>query len=79
MAVVPSGARPRHAAALGPSDIFAVGDSGGTQALIEHWNGSSWSLMDNPATQRLFGVSASTASGEVWAVGYGPTILHFCR
>lgn len=79
MAVVPTGARPRHAAALGPNDIFAVGDQNSTQALIEHWDGSKWTVMDNPASMRLFGVSSSPSSSEVWAVGYGPSILHFCR
>lgn len=79
MEAVSGGARPRHAAALSPSDVFAVGDANGTQSLVEHWNGSSWTRMDNPSSQRLFGITSSPASGEVWAVGFGPTILHFCR
>jgi hypothetical protein len=79
MAIVAHGARPRHAAALSPNDIFSVGDMNLTQSLIEHWNGSSWTSMDNPGTQRLFGASSSPSTGEVWAVGYGPSILHFCR
>lgn len=61
--------------ALSASDIWAVGyyyaGSGyGTQALIEHWNGTQWSIVP-PATGRsakLYGVAAVSAS-DVWAVG----------
>jgi hypothetical protein len=71
--------RPRHAAALAPNDLWAVGDSNLTGPLTEHWDGTQWTVVANPAKDRLFGVAALPASGEVWAVGYGPTILHFCR
>src|SRR6266550_149132 len=39
-------------AVVSASDIWAVGSSGnqmsGAQTLIEHWNGSSWSVMKSP-------------------------------
>ncbi len=76
---VAASGRPRHGAALSSTDLFAVGDSNSTGSLIEHGDGSTWSVMPNPSTQRLFGASASPSSEEVWAVGYGPTIVHFCR
>lgn len=78
MAAVKQG-RPRHLAAFAPNDVVAVGDQLGTAPLVEHWDGTSWQLMTVPTTQRLFGVASSPASHEVWAVGYGPTILHLCR
>jgi hypothetical protein len=62
------------------SDVWAVGQSYnsspyGYGALIEHWNGSSWSAVPNPATTALYGVTA-VAANDVWAVGYGQ-ILHW--
>ncbi|WP_055588277.1 hypothetical protein [Peterkaempfera griseoplana] len=61
-------------AVLGPEDAWAVGRSEGqdTQALIEHWNGTAWSLADTsalPAGTGLTGVTADRPD-DVWAVGY---------
>jgi hypothetical protein len=61
-------------------DVWAVGESFnynpyGYGALIEHWNGTTWSAVANPATTALYGVTA-IASNDVWAVGYGQ-ILHW--
>lgn len=58
--------------AISPSDVWAVGTSGG-QTDTEHWNGSSWTRVPSPnpggATGNiLLGVSAR-ATGDVWAVG----------
>ena len=85
----PDGIRPRHVAALAPNDVWAVGDAGDAvypndptrwTSVIEHWDGAAWTRVAAPASQgRLFGLSASASSGELWAVGYGPTIEHFCR
>ncbi len=72
-------------AALSASDVWAVGanadqpvdDSSspmakGTQALIEHWDGSRWHIVPSPriGTQGniLFGLAAIAAS-DVWAIG----------
>ena len=61
--------------AVSASDIWAVGISSNTsnssQTLIEHWNGSNWSIVKSPnrASQNgLNGVAAVTAN-NIWAVG----------
>src|SRR5262249_47139512 len=52
------------------NDVWAVGDGIGT--LIEHWNGTQWSLVKSPnpgmAFNNLYGVAA-IAANDVWAVG----------
>jgi hypothetical protein len=67
-------------AAASSSDAWAVGTSFnyspyGYGALIEHWNGTAWSAVPNPATTGLYAVAA-LASNNVWAVG-GSQILHW--
>lgn len=67
-------------AAVSPSDVWAVGQwfsysPYGHGALIEHWNGTTWSKIPNPATTSLYAVTA-LASNNVWAVG-GAQILHW--
>lgn len=77
-------------AALSASNVWAVGYSGcvscyGDQSLIEHWNGTSWSIVSNPnpnTSQDLYGVAAVSAN-DIWAVGkygftpYGALIEHW--
>ena len=75
--------------AVSANDIWAVGssftlDSVG-QTLVEHWNGTKWSVIASPNTSgTLTGLSGVTAvsSTNVWAVGYsftgngtGPTVI----
>ncbi len=63
-------------ATLSPSNIWAVGafsnTAGPEQTLIEHWHGSSWSVVASPspgsAGNGLFGIAAVSAS-NIWAVG----------
>jgi hypothetical protein len=67
-------------AAVSASDAWAVGNwfnysPYGSGALIEHWNGTRWSAVQNPATTGLYAVSA-LASNDVWAVG-NAQILHW--
>jgi hypothetical protein len=61
------------------SDCWAVGTSGQfatgsiEQTLIEHWNGSSWVIVNSPNTSptqgnSLFGVTCASKS-DCWAVG----------
>lgn len=67
-------------AAVSVDDIWAVGtiqksaDAGGPfGALVEHWNGSSWTLVSAPAPGAYSNGLASVtalASDNVWAVGY---------
>ena len=61
-----------------PSDVWAVGDSGVTDVpssqmtLIEHFNGTAWSIVPSPSPGSidvLSGVTTSNASNNVWAVG----------
>jgi hypothetical protein len=63
--------------AISPTNVWAVGEalnadtlaSEGT--LIEHWNGTSWSVIPSPSPgtgDYLNGVTASSSS-DVWAVG----------
>ncbi len=70
--------------ALAPNDVWAVGDYRygypapgiGTRTLIEHWDGSQWSIVPSPNNFRqgnthvnyLSEVAASVAT-NVWAVG----------
>jgi hypothetical protein len=60
-------------AAIAPNDIWAVGASqtvnSDGQTLIEHFNGTSWSVIPSSnLTGGLYGV-AGVASNDVWAVG----------
>src|SRR6266700_232856 len=64
-------------AVVSANDVWAVGSSGsqrsGGQTLIEHWNGTSWSVVTSPNPgsiyNTLYGVTAVSAA-NVWAVGY---------
>jgi hypothetical protein len=69
-----------------PTDAWAVGGSGNglpligntgvavpTSTLIEHWNGTAWSVVTSPSPgtdDNLTGVTTSNAADDVWAVGY---------
>ena len=69
-----------------PTDAWAVGGSGNglpligstgvavpTSTLIEHWNGTAWSIVTSPSPgtdDNLTGVTTSNAADDVWAVGY---------
>ncbi len=62
--------------ALAPSDIWAVGsyyNSGGPlQTLVEHWNGSAWSVVPSPNPtpgEASLDDIAADPSGALWAVG----------
>jgi len=64
-------------AAVSTNDVWAVGSFALTgfspsQTLIEHWNGTSWSVVSSPnvgtQTNELLGVTAVSAS-DIWAVG----------
>jgi hypothetical protein len=67
------------------SDCWAVGSyyTGGvasvSQSLIEHWNGTAWSIVTSPNTTQdnvLSGVTCTSAS-DCWAVGdYGDNVSH---
>ncbi len=70
-------------AAVSSEDVWAVGTSGynsssgnGSRTLIEHWNGSKWSVIESPNNPNsdfnsLSGIAANSAS-DIWAVGSSP-------
>lgn len=58
----------RGVAARGANDVWAVGSASG--ALVEHWDGVTWSVVAVPTpgpNAVLYGVAASAS--DVWAVG----------
>lgn len=78
-----TGTQVHAAAALSPDSAWAVGgiyhngvgpvsNTDAAGALIEHWDGTQWSAVPNPAASRpgawLAGINARTAS-DIWAVG----------
>lgn len=64
-------------AAVSATDVWAVGfygnSTGGTESLIERWNGASWSVVPSPnpaaINNELFSVAVVSAS-DIWAVGF---------
>lgn len=83
----------RGIAAISASNIWAVGqwDTGhqSFQVLIEHWNGSTWSITSSPNAGSipnvLEAVTQVPATSNVWAVGYhfnnnlsSPLIESYC-
>src|SRR5947209_10737247 len=64
-------------ASISSNDVWAVGDfinaSGASQTLIEHWNGTQWSIVASPNPSAfhnvLRGVTA-ISTNDVWAVGW---------
>ncbi len=65
--------------AAGTSDAWAVGtfDTGASttlSTLVEHWNGTAWSVVTSPnngtSDNKLLGVAAVSAT-NAWAVGFG--------
>jgi hypothetical protein len=58
-----------------PTDVWAVGyssvvDSTTSSELIEHWNGTAWSIVPSPGLDAaLGGVTTVNAANDVWAVG----------
>ncbi len=64
-------------AAVSPTDVWAVGSFAPqgfspSQTLIEHWNGTSWSIVASPSPgTQLNGLNGVTAvsTSDIWAVG----------
>ena len=63
-------------AVAGPNDVWAVGwaknASGVPTTLIEHWNGTAWSVVPSPnvgTVDNILAGVAAVASTDVWAVG----------
>src|SRR2546421_7525142 len=65
----------RAVAAVATTDVWAVGSfiaaSGVDQALMEQWNGTSWSVVSSPSaggSNVLSGVAIISAT-DIWTVG----------
>jgi hypothetical protein len=60
-------------AAVSSNNIWAVGNSNnGSQTLIEHWNGSRWSIVasSNPGSVgNLLNAVAVVSASNAWTVG----------
>jgi hypothetical protein len=66
--------------AISPGNVWAVGQSGDdvgvggtpTATLVEHWNGTAWSVVPSPTVGTSPFLNSVTATGpaDVWAVGY---------
>jgi hypothetical protein len=77
--------------ALAENDVWAVGVSYNIErtlgsTLIEHWNGSRWSVVPSPnpsSSVNMINAVAAVSANDVWAVGTAPTptdtvlILHW--
>ncbi|PWU10764.1 MAG: hypothetical protein C5B50_24660 [Verrucomicrobia bacterium] len=82
---LPKGSFLTGVTAISANDAWAVGSEPAPSnsqfifnPLIEHWNGSSWSVVSSPVLVNgllLKGISADAAN-DVWVVG-GNTVLHF--
>jgi hypothetical protein len=68
--------------AVSPTDVWAVGDyryqypaqGGGTRTLIEHWDGTRWSIVLSPNREgdsyaNYLGEVTASGATNVWAVG----------
>jgi hypothetical protein len=73
VAATPVNAGSLHALqANSPSDVWAAGSSTSNGTLIEHFNGTAWSVVPSPspgARAALGGLTTSNAANNVWAVG----------
>ena len=61
-------------AAIAADDAWAVGritsgPGGAIVPLIEHWNGSAWSIVANPGTAGELNSIAAISANDVWVVG----------
>jgi len=61
-------------AAASATDVWAVGNHfdtaiGGDDGLIEHWNGSRWSIVPSPISAASLSSVAVISASDVWAAG----------
>lgn len=58
-------------AASAPEDAWTVGDNIHFPAVIEHWDGNSWTAVQSPSCGALNSISLAPG-GKAWAVGVIP-------
>jgi hypothetical protein len=76
---VPTGPNPggtgrgglRGVAALSAGNVWAVGKSPGVTALVEHYDGTSWTVATTPAVRAGLNALAVVDDRNIWAVGDG--------
>ena len=69
----PRGGRATSAGAAS-NDVWAVGDQAQGNSvlpLIEHWDGTSWSIVATPSSVSFIAGMAASSGGTVLAVGQG--------
>ena len=71
---VPGGAAPHSSqlygvAVVSANDIWAVGIWGGANGLVEHWDGTNWSVAAVQAEGSFLHGVAARSPRDVWAVG----------
>ncbi|HYP18655.1 MAG TPA: hypothetical protein VEY08_01175, partial [Chloroflexia bacterium] len=56
------------------TDVWVIGERGeGTQTLVEHWNGASWTVYPSPNVPNTYNYLRAidaAPGGDMWAVGY---------
>jgi hypothetical protein len=60
--------------ASSPDDVWVAGYSqapagGGLRILLEHWDGTSWSLVPGPKGDQMLFAIDGTSANDIWAVG----------
>jgi hypothetical protein len=56
--------------ALSPRDAWALSGSPGPQGQVQHWDGTSWSVVPNPIPYGMgLGDVSALAANDVWSVG----------
>ena len=57
-------------ASVSATDVWAGGTQGPSiDPLLEHWNGSGWSLVSLPSSEIEIGADAALPDGHVWVSG----------
>jgi len=71
---LPKGSELTGVTAPAPNNAWVVGFAvGSPDALVEHWNGTSWSIASSPAFTGVSisaGAISADSSTDVWAVGF---------
>jgi hypothetical protein len=76
----------RGVAAISATNAWAVGRARSTAVLVEHWNGSAWSVTPTPAVNIGLNAVSAVSASNVWAVGdatlnadgtHSALIMHF--
>jgi hypothetical protein len=53
------------------TNVWAVGKSPGVTALVEHYDGTSWTVADTPTVRAGLNAVAAVSDNDIWAVGEG--------